>query len=63
MCEAALTEYPNSYEEDMAMLEDDSPPMSKLTFNQRNMVLFRSGEKYILHFLIKLADFVLKLLE
>ena len=63
MCEAALTEYPHSYEEDMRLLEDDSPPMSKLTFNQRNMVLFRSGEKYILQFLIRLADFVLRLLE
>ena len=63
MCEAALAEYPNSYEEDMKLLEDDSPPMSKLTFNERNMVLFRSGEKYILEFLVRLADFVLRLLE
>ena len=37
--------------------------MSKLTFNQRNMVLFRSGEKEILLFLIEFSDFVLKLLS
>ena len=36
--------------------------MSKLSFNQRNMVLFRSGEKEILLFLIEFSDFVLKLL-
>jgi hypothetical protein len=39
--------YPNSYEEDMKILE-----RTDLTFNQRNSVLFRSGEKKILLFLI-----------
>ena len=52
MCEAALAEYPNSYDEDLKILAEDEPPMSKLSFNERNMVLFRSGEKYILLFLI-----------
>ena len=32
-----------------------------LTFNQRNCLLFRSGEKEILHFFIDLGDYVLKL--
>lgn len=61
MCEAALAEYPNTYDEDMKILAEDDPPMSKLSFNERNMVLFRSGEKYILHFLINLSDYVLRL--
>ena len=43
------------------MAEDD-PPMSKLTFNQRNMVLYRSGEKAILHYLISMSNFCLALL-
>ena len=63
MCEAALADYPQKYEEDMEILKNDDPPMSKLTFNERNMVLFRSGEKYILHFFIKLADIVLRLID
>ena len=63
MCEAALAEYPNEYEEDMEILKEDDPPMSKLSFNERNMILFRSGEKYILLFFIKLADFVLRLVD
>ena len=46
----------------MKILAEDDPPMSKLSFNQRNMVLFRSGEKEILLFLIELSDFVQNLL-
>ena len=34
-----------------------------LTFNHRNCLLFRSGEKEILHFLSELADYVLRLLS
>ena len=33
MCEAALSQYPNTYEEDMEILANDDPPMSKLSFN------------------------------
>ena len=58
MCEEALTLYPQTYAEDMEILERDN-----LSFNERNCVLFRSGEKEILHFLIEMADYVLKLLE
>ena len=42
----------------MQILEGDN-----LTFNERNCTLFRSGEKEILTFLIKMADYVLNLLE
>ena len=58
MAEEALSQYPNTLAEDLAILE-----RTDLSFNQRNCVLFRSGEKEILHFLIELADFVLGLLE
>ena len=46
----------------MEILADDEPPMSKLSFNQRNMVLFRSGEKEILLFMIELSTLVQRLL-
>lgn len=62
MCETALAQYPGTYEADMEILAKDDPPMSQLSFNERNMVLFRSGEKEILLFLIDFSEFVLKLL-
>ena len=58
LCEQALSDYPNTYEEDMEILQRDN-----LTFNERNCVLFRSGEKEILIFLMDMADYVLNLLE
>ncbi len=58
MSEQALALYPQTLEEDMKILERED-----LTFNERNCVLFRSGEKEILTFLIDMADYVLKLLE
>ena len=53
-----MARYPNSYEEDLIILE-----RTDLSFNERNCTLFRSGEKEILIFLMELADFVLNLLE
>ena len=38
-----LKKYPTSYEEDIAILE----ARKDLTFNQRNAVLMRSGEKHV----------------
>lgn len=53
----ALEKYPNTLEQDYELLKDET-----LTFNQRNCVLFRSGEKEILHFLIEFSDYVVQLL-
>jgi len=53
-----LFQYPTSYEEDMKILERED-----LTFNERNSVLMRSGEKKILLFLIGVADKFLPLLD
>ena len=58
LCQVALDKYPNSLEKDYELLKLDS-----LTFNERNCVLFRSGEKEILHFLIEFSDYVLNLLS
>ena len=62
LCQIALAEYPDTHEEDLKLLAEDEPPISKLTFNQRNMVLYRSGEKSILHYLISMSNFCLALL-
>ena len=57
MCEVALAKYPNTLEQDYELLKDSS-----LSFNQRNCVLFRSGEKEILHFLIEFSEYAQQLL-
>ena len=58
MCNEALARYPNTLEDDYEILKRDN-----LSFNERNCVLFRSGEKEILVFLIELGDYILRLLE
>ena len=58
MCAEALARYPNTLEDDYEILKRDN-----LSFNERNCVLFRSGEKEILVFLIELGDYILRLLE
>lgn len=51
--------YPQSLEEDLKILEE----RDDLTFNLRNCVLFRSGEKSILRFLINSTSKILPLLD
>jgi len=53
-----LARYPQAYEEDMELLKNPN-----LSFNERNCILFRSGEKEILIFLMEMADYVLDLLN
>ena len=53
-----MSRYPTTLAEDMEILQRDN-----LTFNERNVTLFRSGEKEILHFLLELADYVLNVLD
>lgn len=49
-----LSGYPQTYEEDLEILENNKD----LTFNTRNAVLMRSGEKKILKHVIDTADAV-----
>ena len=58
MCEEGISEHPTTLEEDVEILKRED-----LTFNQRNCVLFRIGEKEILVFLIAMADQMEKILE
>ena len=55
----AYEKYPNALEEDYKILEE----RKDLTFNERNCLLFRSGEKEILTYLIKIAQKILPLLD
>jgi protein-histidine N-methyltransferase len=48
LAKEAYDKYPRTYEEDMKQLE-----RTDLTFNERNCLLYTSGEKVILNFLIK----------
>ena len=55
----SLGNYPTTYEEDLEILEKNEG----LTFNTRNCVLFRSGEKKILLFLINTSDVMTEMLD
>uniref|UniRef100_A0A7S3N3N8 Rubisco LSMT substrate-binding domain-containing protein n=1 Tax=Strombidium inclinatum TaxID=197538 RepID=A0A7S3N3N8_9SPIT len=48
----SLERYPSSLEDDRTLLAEDDKE-SKLSYNERNCVLFRVGEKEILEFLVK----------
>ncbi len=52
MAKESLEQYPTSLAEDRALLAKDD---EKLSYNERNCVLFRVGEKEILEFLVKTA--------
>ena len=54
-----LSGYPTTYEEDLEILETNK----ELTFNTRNSVLMRSGEKKILEHLIETSGIMLKYLD
>jgi histone-lysine N-methyltransferase SETD3 len=53
--------YPDSLQTDMQILAKDDETHS-LSFNERNCVLFRSGEKEILHFYIEFTEYMSSLL-
>ena len=61
LCQDALKLYPNSLQEDMELLHKNDIEHN-LSFNQRNCVLFRSGEKEILHFYIEFSEYITTLL-
>ena len=64
-CMKLLSEYPQTYEEDMELLEKDQEGKGPepLSENHRNAVLMRSGEKKILKFLMETADLMLPMLD
>jgi hypothetical protein len=54
--------YPTSLDHDLELLKKDDTT-HELTFNQRNAVLYRSGEKHILFTLMFYAETILPLLD
>ena len=61
VCQSMLDKYPTSFEDDQKILDDDDANHN-LTQNQRNCVLYRHGEKKILHFLIDTSQKIIPLL-
>jgi len=62
LCVEALKKYQHSMQQDITILAEDDKDQ-KLSFNLRNCVLFRLGEKEILHFYIEFADYMTSLLD
>lgn len=58
MTTEALAQYKTTYEEDLEILKRED-----LSFNERNMTLFRSGEKEILLFFINTIPKILSLFD
>lgn len=56
IAKACLKKYPQTYEEDMELLKKE------LTFNERNCIIYRSGEKRIYGQMVEMADLGLELL-
>jgi len=56
IAEACLKKYPQTYEEDLKLLKTD------LTYNQRNCIIYRSGEKKIYKEIIEMAELGMKYL-
>jgi len=51
VCDNALEKYTTSLEDDIATLQKDEDEGIAMGFNKRNCILYRKGEKVILHFL------------
>ena len=62
LCNDGLKLYQHSLQEDMEILKLDDEEHN-LTFNQRNCVILRSGEKEVLHFYIEFCDYVTTLIS
>jgi len=57
----SIAKYPTTLEEDNAILEKDDQEQT-LSYNERNCILYRQGEKIILHFLKTCSQRFVKLL-
>lgn len=59
LAKQAYEKYETSYEEDLKILEE----RTELTFSERNCVLYRSGEKKILLFLMNATTKMISLFD
>jgi len=58
IAEICLNKYPQKYEEDLKLLENKT-----LTFNERNCIIYRLGEKKIYKDMIEMATISIKMLS
>ena len=56
----SLSKYPNTLQEDIEILKRNSEE-NNLTFNEKNCIMIRKGEKQILQYLVSCADKVSEL--
>jgi len=63
VCDNALEQYKTTLDQDEEILKIDDEDGGQLGFNKRNCVLYRKGEKVILHFLKDCAQRVAKLVK
>lgn len=59
IAEKCINKFPTTYEEDQKILQENS----KLSFNERNCIIFRAGEKKVYKLMISLADIGLAILS
>ena len=57
-CKQNLNEFPDSFEHDLEILKKDN-----LTYNERNCIILRVGEKRVYNFLIKFCTKVIDALN
>lgn len=58
MCKEGLGKFPNTLEEDLELLKKES-----LTYNERNCIIYRAGEKRVYSFLMRLATDTVEVLK
>ena len=63
VCDHSLAQYSTTLDEDIKLLEEDDENDNKFEFNKRNCILFRKGEKVILHFLKDMATRVDRIMK
>ena len=56
-----MSKYPTSLKEDLEILEKINSGKMELSYNKKNCLLLRIGEKKILEFIVETADAIIEL--
>ena len=62
LAKTSIGKYPTTYQEDLDLLKKiEAGEMPEVTYNKKNCLLLRIGEKRILHFIVDTAEAILEL--
>jgi len=61
LAKESLSKYPTTYKEDQEILAKVDSGAMELSYNKKNCLLLRIGEKRILHFIVETAEAILEL--